>query len=495
MTLLIFLYIYSAATALSCLFKKRIELTLAPAIFLSILVIYLSGIVSDNLLYGVCLCIGLVVAGLLYVIVYGVRHNKSFKELCLTPGVLVYMILFMWIWLINRDRLFSSWDEFSHWGLVVKNMDFFNAFGNYKDSTVHFRGYPPAAALWEYFIGKLYGYFDEGHAYCAMGWLLTSMPVLVIKDLKWQNWCYAIFSVCALVYLPLIFTSIYIVSLYVDAMLGILTAYIFIFSFYYERFDTFYYITIAVAISILCLTKASGTFLAMIALLTIASAYYISSTNSKKERVMVLTKLLFCCGLGLLVGKYSWSIYLSLSGAVTPWDTNTITTWNLLNFMMGNGKEYQYKTLYNFYNALFSIGLTSGMLYMTYIRWVIVFFIISIIIFARSTILRTKLRIYLSGIWIGLIGYTIGLCLLYIFTYCEYEAIRLASFGRYLATYFIIIGLFLVSVFYISILHKWYKHLALLFSIICFIFFSICMEWCRKSMLLPIANNKDPSST
>ena len=176
-TILIFLYIYSVASALACLFKKRFEMTLAPSIFLSILVLYLSGLATGNLMYGVYLCITAAVVCFVYAVVYGVRHKATFKELCLTPGVLVYALLFIWIWFINRGRLFSNWDEFSHWGLVVKNMDFFNAFGNYKESTVTFSGYPPATALWQYFVGKLYGYFNEGHVYCAMGWFIMSNPI------------------------------------------------------------------------------------------------------------------------------------------------------------------------------------------------------------------------------------------------------------------------------------------------------------------------------
>lgn len=453
--MLIFLYIYTTASALSCLFKKRFEITLTPSIFLSILILYLQGLATRNLLYGVYICIALAFVAFLFLIVYTKKHLEEFKAFCLTPGVLIYFILFAWLWYINRYRLFSSWDEFSHWGLVVKNMDLFNAFGNYKYSTVAFRGYPPAMALWQYFIGKLYGYYAEGHVYSAMGWLLISLPLITVRDMKWKDFGYAAFSIFILASLPLIFTRSYILYLYVDAALGIITAYILIFCFDYalkaNNLDIFYYMALFVSLSVLCLTKASGSFLALLILLTVISAYCFADGRRIANKIKIIGKIILCGGLSFVVGKYSWSLYLKLTQTREAWNISNLTVRNFIDFAMKNGQEHQYTTAINFWKALYEKDFMSNLFKMTYITWICVLFALTLFVyFSISSEQKRKLKIYTVGLWSGLIVYTLGLLLLYLFTYSVYESTHLASFVRYLATYFIIISLFFTSILLIN---------------------------------------------
>ena len=73
--------------------------------------------------------------------------------------------------------------------------------------------------------------------------------------------------------------------------------------------------------------------------------------------------------------------------------------------------------------------------------------------------MKRKLLIYGCTSMAGLFLYTTGLLFLYIFTYSEYEAVHLASFQRYISTYFIGVALFLASVFWgcIQPLYKYNK--------------------------------------
>ena len=105
-------------------------------------------------------------------------------------------------------------------------MDYFNAFGNCPGSTVLCKGYPPGMALWEYFIGKLYGGFFEGHVYQARGWLLAVLFLPIAKSFTWRQCIYAGMSVIFILMCPFIFNESYLTTLYVDAVLGILFGYI-----------------------------------------------------------------------------------------------------------------------------------------------------------------------------------------------------------------------------------------------------------------------------
>ena len=140
-TLFAFLFIISISCALGICFRHRIEETIPVSILGIILVLYIFGLAcGGSLLPGVYVCLAFGGISLLYVGKSIVTDRDRVKENCLVPGLLVYFILFAWLWYINRDRLFSSWDEFSHWGLVVKNMDFFDWFGEPSRIYCKFQG-------------------------------------------------------------------------------------------------------------------------------------------------------------------------------------------------------------------------------------------------------------------------------------------------------------------------------------------------------------------
>ena len=67
---------------------------------------------------------------------------------------------------------------------------------------------------------------------------------------------------------------------------------------------------------------------------------------------------------------------------------------------------------------------------------------------------KSRFQFYSWGGMIGLAIYTIGLMFLYVFTYSEYEAVNLASFQRYLATYFVALAYFISGVLFTEI-NRW----------------------------------------
>ena len=454
-TIFVFLFIIILASAIAIHFKHRIEETIVVAIMGVILVLYFSGLVcGGNLLPGVYICLLLGGGALLYVVKSIITDRDGIKTYCLVPGLLIYFFLFGWIWYINRYRLFSSWDEFSHWGLVVKNMDFFDWFGNHPLSTVHFQGYPPATALWQYFIGKLYGGFYEGHVYQATGWLIVSLCLPVALRLEWKSIFRAFFSVCFLIAVPMIFNGSYLVLLYVDVLLGILLGYILYCGFYSKSKDVFYYVNIGIALCVLTITKASGIFLALVAIAVIQGYEFVKGVKEKQAKNIKRNLIILIVFLSeIFVGKMTWSIYLNLTETREAWNTSSMTVSNIFNLILGKGEEYQYTTISNFLNALGETDFNSYIFNMRYVSWVIV---VMALFFVLNRLVKEKarLRFYAWGSMIGLVAYTVGLMLLYVFTYSEYEAVNLASFQRYLATYFVALAYFTSGVLFTEVNKK-----------------------------------------
>ncbi|MCM1232132.1 MAG: hypothetical protein NC123_06385 [Butyrivibrio sp.] len=168
-SVVLFLFIISVSGMAALFFKRRIEETIAVVIFSVITILYFGGMLSGSLLTGVYLCGIIGIGSVLYVGRKVVKDRRNVLKLCVTPGLAIFALLFIWIVWLNANRVFSSWDEFSHWGLAVKNMDYFDYFSNHPYSTDTFSGYPPATSLWQYFFVKLGGDFSESNVYCAGG--------------------------------------------------------------------------------------------------------------------------------------------------------------------------------------------------------------------------------------------------------------------------------------------------------------------------------------
>ena len=450
-TLFIFLFIISLAGFLAVYFRHRVEDTIALAISGMILVLYLSGLLfGGNLLPGVYICLALGGASFLYMIKSIYFERDKIKAYFLVPGLLVYFVLFVWLWYINRARVFSSWDEFSHWGLVVKNMDFFDWFGNHPDSSVSFRGYPPAMALWQYFIGKLYGGFAESHVYQATGWFIAALCMPTISRLKWKDTLKAIFIVCFLLAVPMIFNASYIVLLYVDVILGILMGYVLYCGFYAEKKDCFYWINIVAVLCILSLAKASGYFLALATAVILIANEWINEEGRRnlKENINLLMCLVIPTA-----SKLSWSFYLSQTETREAWDTSSMTLKSIINLFAGKREAYQSQTIFNFLNALGEKDFNSYTFNMHYMSWLVVCIILFYVLIKISKS-KKQVLIYAVGSLIGLLIYTAGLMFLYIFTYSEYEAVNLASFQRYLSTYFVAMGYFIAGVLFTELHRK-----------------------------------------
>ena len=453
------LYLFSCSATLAVFFHRKIEECFAVTIFLTISIVYFVGLFFTNLSIGVYICWGIGVFCCAYCF-YSLRKYKlEVWKLWFTPGCVLYSILTIFLWSINRYRYYVENDEFSHWGIVIKNMFFFNRFGNYSLSTDLFKGYPPGTALWEYFVTKIYGFFSEPATYIAMGLALIAFVIPVMALFEWKKAVMGAILTIVLLMTPAGFFPQYLVNLCVDDFLGILMFYI-LFANYRGRETLYDKIKIALALFVLTLTKASGITLALISLLTIMIADISIKKGSLKwkEYISYVT--------AILLGKYSWTIYLKVCGTSGAWNTSAITVSNLISFFKGEGKEYQYQVVHNFIEVLWSRSFSDIHSHINTIVLIIMLCIFyGALLFYRKRINHKKdrkIEIYVITLFTGLLLYMLGLLILYIFTYTEYEAVRLASFTRYMRTYYIAMILWGMGVLIAEVTcssHKWMLYL------------------------------------
>ena len=110
------------SSAITVILKKRIEKTIPIALISMILIVYICGI-FDNLKLGIAI-IKIVFILSLFLLFYRIIisiKKKEIKELAkklITPGLLIYVILFIVFVIYNRQRIFQDLDEFNHWAVI-----------------------------------------------------------------------------------------------------------------------------------------------------------------------------------------------------------------------------------------------------------------------------------------------------------------------------------------------------------------------------------------
>lgn len=122
--LYVFFIIWITSITLTIIFKKRIEQVIPIAILIMILIIYIAGL-WDYLSLGVLLlCITTLIQLIAITIYFSKRINevKTILSRIVTPGFIIYIGLFIISMVFNKGRIFENYDEYNHWGIMVKNM-------------------------------------------------------------------------------------------------------------------------------------------------------------------------------------------------------------------------------------------------------------------------------------------------------------------------------------------------------------------------------------
>ncbi|MBU3179818.1 hypothetical protein [Clostridium psychrophilum] len=384
---------------------------------------------------------------------YILKNNERVIDIAKSPGFVMFILFFVLAWWTQRGRMLTSWDEFSHWGTVVRNMYIFNAFGNHPEATTIFKGYPPATALLEYFWVKLSGSFTDGNLYRAMNMLYFALMLPVFSNLKWKQFSKIVIRFIFVLILPLAFFQDFYTNIMVDAILGVMFASILI-NYYVNEMDTFKIVNISLALFVLTITKAAGFGLAIISIIIMAvDLLFIKRKDlmlyiNGRTKLDIFKKMLLviCPILACLISKYSWSAYLKLTSTDVAWDTSAISLVNIKRLFNGSAPHYQMITIKNFFNAFTEFFLTNYTLKISFMGWIVILIALSIILtdIVSPQKERARLKLATISIFIGAALYTLSLLILYLFTYSEYEAIKLASYSRYASTYLLGILIFIV---------------------------------------------------
>ena len=432
------LYFICFTSTLVILLKKNFSKCLPLSFMLSAFSLFFSQIFFKTFNIGIIINL---LFSLMFplIIMFKLIKKKSLielKDLILTNGFYIFLILYVGICIFDFSREFSMWDEFSHWGVMVKEMFRLDSFYSVDASTlmVH-KDYPPILQLYELFFCKISGGYNEIYLIRSLHLFEFSLLIPFISkdnDKKISRLIKSILFIIIIYLLYLLFDCHRVINtIYIDYFMAILVSYL-LGIIYIERdiISSFNLFRVSLGLSFLLLTKQMGLplYLIIVYYFIISIVFSrVSTYHPIKKIIIVLTSLILP-----LTFYTGWNNYVDRLEVTRQFD--------LGNIEFAKIEDYQIETYNNFMDASVRKNIISSPLNISYFTFTILIFIgyLLIIYFNRKNISVNKtinLNIVLT---FGAIGYAAVMLFLYVYSFGNVEGPMLSSYDRYMPTFILI---------------------------------------------------------
>lgn len=439
---------------------RKWEDVVGTSLIISVFFMYICGLL-EQLILGIRVVYILSGLALLVAVYVYIKKKMTIRDL-ISPGMFIWGALLVLVFLNCSGLWLARSDEYTHWGLAVKDMFYYDSFGKHIDTTLIAIRYMPFSTLYEYLIVYLNGLFNEELLYVGFQICLLSL-LIVVSGLVKNNRKNVLPTLAVMIFVPIIFFYDVSSCLYVDPLLAILIAYILI-CYYDEEITLFNCIRIGCGLFALVITKDIGVAIAgLLCLIMLADGVVRQCLLNKKIRwKYVISPVVFIV---LILSFFmSWQIYLNVparnaveeksineshiseevedKGEIPEYrnaiSASGMSLGNIIKIITGEGESYQYKTLESFIEKVFDGNTYQiGTISVSYMDIVLG---ISLILYGCSFqyYWKDKRGIFLSFASLSMIagiGYAAFLALLYLLAFSREEALALASHERYLAAY------------------------------------------------------------
>lgn len=341
-----------------------------------------------------------------------------------------------------------SWDELTHWALVVKNMFFRGDFGGGEGATTMFPGYPVGSSLFLYFFEMFGTEFHPSHLYMAMNLATLSFIMPIVQPQK--SFGRKLAATVTALGVIFVFNFTAFSSVWNDTFLAVLFSYIMTlyFTTKAERLPISSAIGITLASFVLTLAKSTGIAFVLFAYVIIALDALIIRNGGR--RVKISPVFILAAFLAVLAARLSWSYYQSTAELGAAWDTEALTLGAVMDYVI-SPTEFQLEVTGSFILEFFLPIKYHGNGYHTPIPLVLVAVLIALMI--RRIAKRSGERKYAISLGVGLgvtfFIYSVATLISYLFTFSIGEALSLASYVRYMNTFVIGALLLLVALLFL----------------------------------------------
>ena len=468
MLLIVFL---ASLYGLMILVKKWLSLPYAQVPFVTILslmsVLYVAGLFELLLqISWLVFLVGLVCFAMsLYKSTMGISRRTFFRRLIYDHSLFpltAFSVLFLLSWFVFRNAYITVWDEFSFWGIFTKIATNYNSLiAGFND--INKADYPRiTACLQYYFILFLKGgSFHEGTAIFAQTVIFWSAVPVFLSFRKYNVFLLCLITFCFYSLADVFAMPVY--SLYADSVLGLCWGMSLILYLINRKQDKIVLIITSLCLFSMVQVKEMGL---VFAFFTIFIVMIDEGFFAPNIRLPVMLKRLTVLTAVVLVSYASWGMFKSYNGVVAS--SFSLSSERIYDSLF-DLQDYQRTTAENYLYSLIHIKTQAVLDQQHQDRFIARFahqfhffeFSLSPLYWAIIFVIFMSLSYYLTGnptekifdrrsrcvtfticLLVSLAAYTCLMLFLYMFAFHQYEAVRLASFWRYLGTAYL--GLFLV---------------------------------------------------
>lgn len=440
-------------TSYSVIFKKKLSDSIAPAYFLQIMLMLFSAIVFKSVNVGIIL--GVVIAFVtLGITLYKFKSADGvcmcLREVYCINGVgttinnssninilVLFFTLYIFVYIINYGKYFIKYDEFSHWGIFIKETLRLDQLYCVSQAPMAHKDYVPAGTLFEVLWCRLSLRFSEADSYRGIQMLQVSMlfPLVTCTNKKSNGLTKktAWVRLFTIIFIPLLISSSpalwFYHTIYKDVIFGIMFFYCMWIAISEENINYAVFVE-TLALTVMILTKM--TALAVLPMVVIFFVVYnVTFNNGKKFILLYILECVLPVSIWFLFNKFV-DIFVLDTGSNQSYDSVGTQFFDVITH---NGAiSWQSDVEKYFFKSLFEWKLIGRMPFEEAVVFVIVALCVMCYLQKDITI---KKKIRLLNLWIVLsaIGYSILTLYLYCTAFGEGEARALASFERYMSTY------------------------------------------------------------
>lgn len=432
--------------------KKSFGVSLPATLTGTVLLAYFSQLLFHTFNIGIYVCMAAAVSAIVLLILR--RKDHDFISRCFSEGFFVFLAVCLFFLVMDYGRWLSEWDEYSHWGKMVKEMLRIDEFYSEPQSNllVH-KDYPPFAAIFEMLWCRFSGGYSAGGATMALHILGFSMVLpLALEQLicekktdRLQKFISKLAIVVAFLLFIFNFNHVQPMTIYLDLFLPLFYVSLILMVPDRElRRSGFGFTMLLLGQFGLIITKQMGLafvllvwfFYTMLEVLELHSEDKGSQEKKSGRWIMLAVKSLAM----LIVPAISYSIwnhYIASLGLAGQFSFERINLGTLIRILAGGGDYIQHLTYVKFIRALFATNLGTGIFSMTYVSAVILAFCILAVLayLFRTVVYKGEMLQYAALFAVGSAGYALTMLVLYMFCYSEGEMSVLASYERYMSTY------------------------------------------------------------
>lgn len=330
---------------------------------------------------------------------------------------IVFLIVIIYFFQLLYSAHFTSYDNFSHWATVVKDLLLQQRMPNFEDAVIRFQSYPLGSSLFLFYVCSIIGTSD-GCMLWAQFLMLGSFLFVLAALIRKKNVCQSFFAALCSIWMLSVNNSIY--ELRVDTLLPI--AGIAAFTILYiekEQPGKAMYQSMGI-LMLLVNIKNSGIFFYLACILFFAVYHHKGFWQYKKP--------FFAAGLiAPLSVIFLWKRHVAFAFSDGMSSKHSM---NLAHFGEMAAKKST-EDILEIGMAIIRRFTDFRNVEVTYMLFATALVLILLLSLARSG-LWIKMLWLLAGIWSCFIIYTVSLYAMYIFSMPMGESAHLASYDRYI---------------------------------------------------------------